>query len=233
MTVLSVAQEVCRVIGLTVPEALVSNTNREYIEIAEIMQEMAQRITEGHDWQKLAKVATVTGNGSAESFSLPSDYKRMLVKASVWSSSLETALSPISDLDRWLELDVQTFDFVINAWTIYDNQFHIKPALGTGVTAKYFYVSENVFQAENDGDLKAEFNADTDVFLLNEGMLKLGAIYRWKQLKGLPYAEDMADYEERKARLIRADKGSRLMRMGRVRMPSDVTTAYPQTIDPS
>ena len=126
---------------------------------------------------------------------------------------------------------MQTFDFVVNAWTIYAGQMNIKPALATGVTAKYFYQS-NLIVAPNSGSNKIAFTADDDSFRLDERLLKLGIIWRWKELKGQSYAEPMADYEELKERLVARDRGSRMLRIGRVRMPSDVTTAYPQAITP-
>jgi hypothetical protein len=229
MTVLSVATDVCKVIGLDVPDALVSSTQREYVELAATMQEMATRIAEGHEWTLFARQKTYTGDGSTEDFDLPDDYDRMPVKANLWSSSLETALSHISDLDRWLELDVQSFDFVINAWTIYGGQMHIKPALATGVTAKHWYQSNLIF-APTSGANKAAFSADDDKFRLSEKLWTLGTIYQWRMNKGQPYAENMADYEELKARLVTRDKGSRIIRSGKVRMPADAHIAYPQSI---
>lgn len=229
MTVLSVAKDVCKVIGLAEPDALVSSTSREYVELAETMQEMADRIAEGHEWQVLSRIATITGDGTEEDHDLPTDYDRMLVKSQVWSSSLETPLSPISDLDEWLGMDVQSFDFVINAWTIYGGQMHIKPALASGVTAKYYYQSNLIFQPTS-GANKAAFSSDDDTFRLDEGLWKLGVIYQWRMNKGQPYAENMADYEERKARLVTRDKGSRMIRIGRVRFPGDAKVAYPQSI---
>lgn len=230
MTILSVAKEVAKLIGITVPTNLIASTDREHVELVSMAQEMAERIAAGHEWQKLSRIHTLTGDGSTEAFALPDDYDRMLVKASVWSSSLETALSPITDLDRWLELDVQSFDFVVNAWTIYAGQMNIKPALATGVTAKFFYVSDLIV-APAAGENKTTFTDDGDTFRLDERLLKLGIIWRWKSAKGQPYAEEMADYEEAKERLVASDKGSRIMRVGRLRMPSDVTVAYPQAIN--
>lgn len=230
MTILSVIQDASKFIGIPAPDAVFSSTVREHVELASIAQEMAERIANGHDWQLFSTIETITGDGSSEAFSLPTDYDRMLVKASVWSSSLETALSPITSLDKWLELDVQSFDFVVNAWTIYGGQMNIKPALATGVTAKYYYQS-NLIVAPASGSNKVAFTADDDSFRLDERLLKLGIIWRWKEQKGQSYAEPMADYEELKERLVARDRGSRMMRIGRVRMPGDVTTAYPQAIE--
>ena len=229
MTALSVAKEVAKKVGIAVPDALASSTDREHVELLSVMNEMAERIARGHDWQIFNTIATITGDGTTEAHELPSDYDRMLVKSQVWSSSLETPLSPISSRDRWLQLDIQSFDFVINAWIIYGGQMHIKPALASGVTAKYFYQS-NLIISPSSGSNKVAFTADDDTFRLDEQLLKLGVIWQWRENKGLPYAEDMANYEELKARLVARDKGSRMLRVGRVRYPVDVNIAYPQVI---
>jgi hypothetical protein len=230
MTLLSVAQDVCKVIGLDpVPDAVASNIDREYVELLHVANEMAKRISRGHEWQKLSVIHTLTGDGTTEDFDLPSNYDRMLVKAQVWSSDLETALSPITDLDKWLEMDVQSFDFVVNAWTLYGGQMHIKPALTTGVTAKFFYQS-GAFVADVGGSYKTSFTADDDTFRLDEQVLKLGMIWQWRANKGLPYDEDMMNYEQALEREVVRDKGSKMIRMGKIRMPRDVRIAYPQAI---
>lgn len=230
MTLLSVAQNVAKVIALEVPDVVASSTDREVVELLALANEMAQRITAGHDWQKLCTVHTLTGDGSTTAFDLPANYDRMLVKAQVWSSSLETALSPISDLDRWLELDVQDFDFVVNAWAIYGGQMHIKPALATGVTAQFFYVTNECIQSSS-ATKKIEFTADDDEFRIDDRLLKLAMIWQWRANKGLPYAEDMVNYESHLSRLVVRDRGSKMIRLGAVRMPRDTRTAYPQAID--
>ena len=230
MTALSVVQGVCTKIGLTVPNSVVAETDRESVELTELMQEMAEEIMRAHEWELLKRVSTYTGDGSTEAFDLPSDYERMPTKADLWSSSLETALSHISDSNKWLELDIQSFDFVVNAWIKIGGQINIKPALASGVTAKHYYQSNLVWRNEADDANIAEVAADGDTFRLSERLLKLGMIWRWKANKGRSYAEDMANYENLKEKLINQDKGARMISIGRVRMPFDARIAYPQSI---
>lgn len=231
MTVLSAIQNVCKVVGLDVPTAVLGSTAREHIELVALANEMGGRIAQTHDWQSLKSLATIIGDGATESHSLPADYAGMLKKAQVWSSSLETPLSPVPDTDEWLGLDVQSFDFVINAWTIYGDQMHIKPALASAVAAKYFYNSNQVV-APASGSNKISFTADDDFFRLSERLLTLGMIWQWRAHKGLPYQEDMQTFEALKEVLVSNDKGSRMVRLGRGRLPSDLTISYPQSVTP-
>lgn len=229
MTILSVIQSVCPVIGLDVPSAVVSSSDREHVELKALAQEMAERIAKAHEWQKLNTLATYTGDASTEDFSLPTDFDRMLKKAQVWGSSTRAPFTPISDRDQWLGLTVQATSLVLNSWIIYGGQIHIKPAMASAATAKHWYQS-NLIIAPNSGANKATITADDDTFRLSERLLKLGMIWQWKANKGLAYAQDMDTYEDMLEKLASDDKGSRVIRVGRVRMPSDVTAAYPWTL---
>ena len=231
MSILSTIQQVCPVIGLSVPNAVFSSAEREHVELQALANEMAQRIARTHEWQVLNAIATYTGDDSTEDFDLPSDFDRMLKKAQVWSSSLSTPLSPIPDRDQWLGLDIQAFDLIINAWIIYGGEMHIKPAMTSGTTAKHWYQSNLI--ATNAGlTPKASFTADTDIFRVSERLLKLGMIWQWRANKGLPYAQDQDTYEDLLEKLSSDDKGSRMIRVGRARMPGDVNITYPLNINP-
>ncbi len=231
MSLLTVFQQACTSgIALEKPSAVYGSTTREHIELANIANEMAAMIAASHEWQILNKIAVITGDGTTEDFALPADYDRMLDKSQLWSTSLETPLSPISDRDDWLELDIKTFDFVINAWILYAGEIHIKPALSTGVQVKYFYQS-NLWGLNGSTPI-SEFTADTNTFRIDERLLKLGIIWKWREMKGLPYAEDLATYERLLAKLAMRDTGSRIIRLGKAVLPRDTTVAYPQSIDP-
>ncbi|MBB6304045.1 hypothetical protein [Rhizobium leucaenae] len=231
MSLLSVCQNASLVIGLDKPDVIASSTDRPYQELFRLANEMAERISRGHEWQLFSTVCTLTGNGSLIDFDLPADYDRMVTEANVWSSALETPLSRVEDIDEWLGFQVQSFDFVINAWIIFGNEMHIKPAMPTGETAQFFYQS-NLIVKPSGGSNKARFTADTDTFRLDEQLLELGIIWQWRANKGLPYAEDMASYESLLERLVSRDKGAKILRSGRKRVSRGVKIAYPRAITP-
>lgn len=231
MTVLSVARDVALNIGIKRPSEILSSTDREVEELRDVMLDMAERISQGHDWNILSGIGTITGDGTTVAHSLPNDYDRMIVETEVRSSSLETALTHITSLDRWNELLTQSFDYVINAWTIYGGQIHLRPALSATETATFFYISNKIAD-DNGGMAKEEFTADSDTFRLDEKLWKLGIIWQWKENKGQAYSEDLETYNERMERLVVRDKGSRKIHMGRVRFSSDARIAYPQSITP-
>jgi hypothetical protein len=227
----NVFQECATVIGMDVPNAVYSSTEREHIELGVVANTMAKRISRAYEWELLKTVATYTGDDSTTAFAFPTDFDRMPKKQKLYASDFATALTPVPDADRWLEIEVASVSSVTRRWIKIGGQILIKPAMATAVTAKHYYQS-NLIVDPVSGSNKVAFTLDTDTFRLNEELLKLGVIWQWKSNKGHAYAEDMASYEELLDHLITVDKGSRLLRVGAVRMPKDVTVAYPGTLGP-
>lgn len=229
MTILTVIADVAKVVGVTVPTQVFASTTREHVELAALANEMAVRIGKAHDWSLLRTLETYTGDGTTTAFALPPDYLRMLKKTNLWSSAIQTPLTHIVDTDEWLEMQVRAYDYVVGAWTMLGGNIEILPAMASAVTAKWYYIS-NLVVTPSAGANKVAFTADTDIFRLSERLLKLGMIWQWKANKGQPYAEDMTNYENALEQEIGEDKGSRIIRVGRPRMPRDVSIAYPQSV---
>lgn len=232
MTVLSVIQRAAPKMGLTVPTTVFASTEREHIELAETANAVAEDMAEHYDWQALKTLATFTGDGVTESFSLPADYKRQLKKTTLWVTSRPLyPLQHITDTDEWLGIVTSGLETTTGMWTIYGNQVHIMPALATGEDAKFFYITKNTVDPVS-GSNQEFFTLDTDTFLLDERAHRLGIIWTWKQQKGNAYAEDMANYEVALAEAVGRDKGSKIITVGTQRWGNGAEYAYPGTIVP-
>lgn len=216
MTILQVVQGAATVLGIDVPTLVYGSTQREIVEMQYLVNEVARRIAESHDWQMLKVVKQYDGDGVSEAFDLPSDYDMMLTTASVWSSEWTWNLNHILDSDQWLEMQVIPFTFIYGNWMIYGGQYHQLPIMPVGANVKFFYISNLIVQA-SDMSTKAAFTADDDTFRLDERLLKLGIIWQWKAYKGYPYAEDMANYEKQLAVCLQKDGGSKPIVSGRPR----------------
>lgn len=230
MTVLSVARDVCLVIGLDQPDALMSSTDREYVELSRVARNVAYKIASDFDWQALQKVNTYTGDGTTEAFDLPSDYKRMLRNGQMWSSRWIWAFNHIANPDEWLEMQVVPYTFINGNWIVYGGQFHFRPIMQDGETIKFFYMDKNVVQSAG-GTFKETFDADDDTLRVPEKLLELGMIWKWRMNKGLPYEEDQTAYEKELRNQMDADAGAKgVVRGGYRRFGRGTRLAFPQTI---
>jgi hypothetical protein len=199
MSLLSVVQDVCAVVGVEIPTSVFSNipAKRTAVEMLALANEMAQRIAyDSREWTKLKLVNTFTGDGVTEAFDLPNNYKRMLMTANVWRSGLP--LMPvrfIPDTDEWINRRMRNFIDPRGEWTMYGGQMHIVPALIPGETATFVYLDKNAITLASGGT-SDNFMADGDKFRLGSRLLKLGMIWQWKANKGSPYAEDLSTYDD-------------------------------------
>ncbi|HEX3412881.1 MAG TPA: hypothetical protein VHT00_14270 [Stellaceae bacterium] len=197
MTLLSVIQNVCPVIGVMVPTSVFSNlsNNRTMQELLALATEMAQRIAyDTRDWQLLRSVKVNNGDGTTTAFPLPADYKRLLLTSNIWRST--SALTPmrfIPDTDEWINRRALNIYDAWGEWTMLGGQLNIAPTLATGLTVTYAYLTSNCIKLASGG-MGAAFQADGDSFALDERLLKLGMIWQWKAQKGSPYNEDLSTY---------------------------------------
>lgn len=208
MSVLTVVQDVSLLVGLERPTAVFSSTDREWREMQSVANEAAVVIARSHDWQKLLRQHTVTGDGVAGDFPMPDDYDRMLASANLWSSRCRWAMNRVVSFDEWLEL-AETFTVTPPGgnWIVYGGRLQFLPVPADGETVKFFYVSSDIVKAQ-DSSKKPAFTTDEDVFVLSERLLKLAIVYLWKQQKGMDFVAELADFEQAMAQDMRSDAGS-------------------------
>lgn len=232
MTILDVVQSASPKMGIARPSQLIADTGATSLEVQATLSEVAQMIRDRYDWSDYKTLGTFVGDGVALSFSKPSDYSRMLKEASLWPSG--TPYSPLThytDSNEWLGVLTQNFQPVVGAWTLLGGLFQIRMGgnnapLALADTVQFYYITKNLF-ADNMGAVKSAITADSDVFRIDERLLKLALIYKWKADKGRPYAQDLSDFEDALSVAVGNDKGSKVLTVGRGRWPRGLEIALP------
>lgn len=254
MTVLTAMQSASiRLIGTRIA-SLFSSSEQIALELSDLVTEVARDIARASDWRAMMVKATMVGDGSSITWTLPTDYDRMPVKGNIYSSRSYLPLHRAVDLDQWLEFQITPVVGAPGYWTILRGQINVLPALGASDTASYYYISKNfvptvtVLTADNDVidtttvyvradavsatgiEGRDYFQSDTDTFLLSERLLTLGVIWKWKAMKGLEYAEDLKNYEILLEQEAGREKGARVLAIGKARIPDGAEWAYPGII---
>lgn len=224
MSVLTACQKAAiRLVGQK-PQTLFSTTDQFAMELADLANEAATDIAKAHDWQALTKRFDAVGDGTTVTFPLPSDYDRMLKKGDVHSTKwLWARFLPARDLDQWL--DLMSWLTVGNPgyWIILNDEFNVWPRMAADEKATFYYISKYLTT-----NAKPQFDADADEFALDERLLTLSVIWRWRAQKRLEYAEDMRNFEIALSKAIADDKGSQIIYgRGFRRLGYDTRVAYP------
>jgi hypothetical protein len=193
-------------------------------------------IKEEHDWRDLTILATCQGDGTTVVFpfapSLAPDYERLIKGAKLHSLRFKNAtFRAAKDLDEWLFLKDNLLVGSPGNWVILNRSVQIFPPMPVNDTARFYYIS-NYYALSGGGTPQAAFLADTDTFALDERLLRLGIIWRWRASKRLEYAEDLKNYEIAKQAAMGKDKGSQVIVVGRQRVSRSNSVAYPAMLGP-
>jgi hypothetical protein len=233
MTCLSACQSaLVRLVGKK-PPTVFSSTEQTVVEIADLVNEVGTDIMKSHDWQALTKIQSVAGNGTDTAFPLPPDYDRMILAQGVAdANSWFWGYTQVPDMDTWIMIQNGFYLGIVAPgwWILTGGQFQFNPAPAAGATAQYPYVSKN-FALDVGGASKSAFNNDNDTFLLDERLLTLGLIWRWRAQKRLEYAEDMQNYEIALSQAQARDRGATVIRSNGQRR-TGFRTGWPWSLGP-
>lgn len=197
-------------------------------ELADLATDIVQEIAGEYDWQKLTKFTAIDGDGSSIAFDLPSDFGRMPLEGEIHSKDWQTVnYSPVRDKDEWIYIQDTAISGMPGRWIMLGGRLQFYPPMPIGEKARFYYISKNVVAGD-----KAAFTADNDTFILNERLLTLGLMWRWRQQKRMEYAEDMTSYQLALEKEIAFDRGRRIIAVGKTRVRSNVTIPYPGAIVP-
>lgn len=210
MSLLSVVRDVCLAIGVNPPTSMFGPNvqPRTQAELLSLANEMSQRIAyDVREWRTLKAIHSFAGDGIADRFALPANFKRLLLTSQVYPSYAPMQpLQFIADADEWLMRRLRGQNFGWGEWTIIGNDMLIFPILSAGAAVSFVYLDKNCIKLSNSvngfGDT---FLADADEFRIDERLLKLGMLWQWKANKGSPYAEDMGTYSDALVNIAGAD----------------------------
>lgn len=227
MSILSVCKDAAVKLNHTQPTSIFSSTDAFAAELLLAAKDTAESLLkEDHDWRALTSLATCQGDAATVVFPLPSDWERMVKTAKLHSLRFRNAtFRAARDLDEWLFIKDNLLVGSPGNWVQLGNAVQIFPAMPVSDTARFYYIS-NKYALSATSVPQAAFAADTDTFALDERLLRLGIIWRWRADKRLEYAEDLKNYEIAKAFAMSKDKGSQAIVVGRQRF-RDVDIAYP------
>lgn len=228
MTVLSALQSVAiRCVGQK-PTSIFTSTAGIALELSDLVNEATKDILKSHDWTKLTTLASLPGDGATVALTLPSDFDRFPKRVHIFSTQWPALPYTMArDLDEWYFNQKFVYAGTPGWWLINNGKLNIYPAPPSGSSVEFYYISNGVV-TPSSGSAKAAFTADDDTFVLDERLLTLDCIWRWKAQKGLEYAEHMQNAEIARSKAISDDKGPRILVQGRRRLSLPV--AYPGTI---
>lgn len=224
MTILSACQDAAVKLNQTKPSSVFSASDKFASELVlQANETAASLLKEEHDWRDLTRLATLPGDASTIAFDLPDGYERMIKGGKLHSLRFRNAtFRAARDLDEWLYLNDSLLVGSPGNWIILGGQMQIFPPMPVSDSARFYFISNLIVSGT-----KTKFTQDSDTFALDERLLFLGIVWRWRASKRMEYSEDLQDYEIAKQSAMGKDKGSQIITVGKQRLSRGADVAYP------
>lgn len=212
MTLLSAVNDAQRLLSLAVTSAIVSDGQETQNLLFALAKAEAAELLERDEYDfpalRRTKTFTMTTSATLQSSGKPTDFQRA-VPETFWNRTQhKKIMGPLND-QEWAIANGSSVSSATwqSAMFRYDG-LHIYPAPSAADTGAYDYIINTPVQATGGGAYKTNFTVDTDVYLLDDRVLTLGVVWRYKQAKGREYAEDLKNYEMALAAKVRSDRGA-------------------------
>lgn len=208
MSYLSIVQRSCALLTLPQPTTVVDSTDRNVQQIGALASEVGEELARLHDWQALTREYTFSTLAQEDQTgAVPADWDRFIANSFYNRSTRREVMGPITP-QQWQAIKAYPqINSVFLAYRERDGAFLITPVPPADNTIAYEYVSANwvIHPDESEG---TEFTEDADTTYLDERLIRLGIVYRFKQAKGLDYGKDEDIYRREVQKLSGKDGGS-------------------------
>lgn len=204
MSLLTVIQKACTRIGITSPAAVIGNQNNQIIQLLAIANEECEEIVTGSsigmaiDWQELqneASFVTVAAEDQGNIYTIAPGY-RYIINGTIWDRSTKLpaygGLSP----QQWQAFKAWGVTNPYPQFRIRQDRLLLTPTPAVGQNYFFEYQSAN-WCLSVDTTTHNAWTLDSDICKIDEQLIVAGIIWRWKQIKGLDYAEDFRKYVTR------------------------------------
>lgn len=200
MSLLSIVTALANNVGMSLPDVVITSLQRQWVEALQFANEAGEELARRVDWGQLQAQATLTGDGTNKVHALPSQFSRLNrgVSVMVGSSIVRpltraewSRLAPVEGVPRYYLLEGQDLTF----W----------PYLPNAATAIAQY--QSLAWCSNG---TGAFTSDTERSLIDEALFAKALIVRWRRQKGMPYADEEAEYEAALSDISGFNDGARI-----------------------
>lgn len=196
MSLLTTVQNAATTLNLNSPSSVIGNTNKEIIQLLSLSNREGRTLAQRHSWQRLTTESTFTSvatESQGAMTTLAGTNFGWIKNDTVWNRTRNRKMFPVDDV-QWQMLKSNTITGPDEYFRIRGNTFIVIPTMTASHTVAFEWVSKNWCQSSG-GTGQSAWAADADTGLLDEEIMTLGIIWRFKKAKGLDYAEDFNDYE--------------------------------------
>lgn len=214
MSLLTVVQNACAEMGYGPPNAAAGSNDLMVIQLVALAKREGNELSTGatvglnYDWTVLQTEATWTTVAANLQGSLPTLAPgfKYIINDSIWDRTQQRAFPGPLSASQWQWRKAAVASGPYPEWRIINNSLYMIPAPTAGHTGAFEYQSSYWAQDSGGTNITA-YSVDTDTARLDENLITMGLIWRFKKSKGLDYAEEFRSYQTAAINAISRDGG--------------------------
>lgn len=221
MAMLSIVQAAQQRLGLNVSSTVAGNTDETTVQLLALLNQAGEEMAEVYPWQSLQSEATFTtvATESQGSISTIAPGFAYILNQTIWNRDLRRPIFGALSPEEWQLLKASSVQGPFQQYRIRGDALMLIPAPPAGQACAFEYSSKNWATDSTGATGKSSFTVDTDVSLLDEQMLTLSLVWRFKQAQALDFATELQMYESRLANMMARDGGKPVLDMnGRIQV---------------
>lgn len=215
MTILTICQNAADRLGIVRPSSVITSTDQQALRLLGYAQQEGKALARRHAWQILVTEASFTSTATeTQSSALPSDFDRFVDDTFYNRTRKRPVYGPLNAQD-WSFSKAVVATVLIESFRQRGStsDILITPTPTAGDSYYFEYVSKNWCQSSG-GTAQSAWASDTDTGILEEELMTLGVIWRFKAGQGFDYAEEFRNYETMVTQAIARDGGKRTLNAG-------------------
>ena len=200
MSLLTIITNVCDSIGLSEPAAVIGSTDQNIRTLEAMANTEGRELLDRFSWPATQIEVTHTSlaaelQGVMTTLAPGFSY---ITSSTFWDRTLtQPVRGPLSPIE-WQALKARTATGPYASYRIFAGKLYAYTAPSAGNTWVFEYQSTYFCQSAA-GANQSKWTADTDVGVLDEHLMEMGIIWRFKKKNGLDYSEDFRSYEQKLA----------------------------------
>jgi hypothetical protein len=208
MSLLTLVQDVCGRLGLTVPAAVAGSADPMVAQMMALASKAGHDLAQAHPWQALTAEQTfATVAGAAQPGALPADFDRVLLGSMFNRTTRRPVEGPLAP-DQWqARAALPALDPAVLAWRERGGVLMLSPVPPAGQTIAFEYVSAN-FARSAGGSPRDRFLADDDTAVVDEALLADALAWMFLAAKGLDFGEALSVFQRNLDQAKARDGGS-------------------------
>ena len=216
MSLLSICVDAATSCGFPAPVSIVGSSDKTAKQLLSLAIREGNYLSTKKDWSRLVSEHTFTLTTADQDYALPADFRWIIPNTTYNRDDNRIVLNPISSQD-WQFLKAWTsIAGLTRRARIRANQLEFEETITSadnGKTIAFEYLSSYWADTAAGGAEKSKFTLDTDVALIDEELMTLGLIWRFRRAKGLEFESEQSEYMAQVNVIKAADGGATTLSM--------------------